>query len=163
VKLSKQVLAACVTLSMATACGSSSSSGGGSGIQDLVQGTWASACMGGGSASEKSVLVISGSTFASTLTSYANGTCTGTGTPTSNGSGTFALGAGVSAAMGSATVTAYPVDSTQSGQLNYSLLYVETGVTPNKLYDGLYTVTLDGSTAAKRPVAIDPSSPMTRQ
>jgi hypothetical protein len=148
VKLSKQVLAACVTLSMATACGSSSSSGGGSGIQDLVQGTWA---------------VISGSTFASTLTSYANGTCTGTGTPTSNGSGTFALGAGVSAAMGSATVTAYPVDSTQSGQLNYSLLYVETGVTPNKLYDGLYTVTLDGSTAAKRPVAIDPSSPMTRQ
>jgi hypothetical protein len=162
VKSSKLVLVACVTLSMATGCGSSSE-GGGSTIQTLVQGTWASACRGSGALSEKSNLVISGSTFTSSVLSYGNGTCTGTGTQSTPQSGTFVIGSAVTAAMGSATVTAYAVDSTESGQLNYGLLYVDAGVTPNKLYDGLYTVTLDGSTAAKRPVAIDPASPMTRQ
>ncbi len=166
-------LCALVALASTTACGSSSSDpGGGSGgdFVALLQGTWKSPCSqwtsGTATYSEQSVVVFSGQNISSTLYDYSNGTCSGTGTVFDSSTGSFTVVGTVTANLGSTSVTAYQVNGTNSGtpgQTFYDLAYVNTSVTPNRLYAGDTSGVNDGSTAAKRPTTLDSTSYMLKQ
>jgi hypothetical protein len=153
-----RILATSAALMTLSACGSSS----GGALEAQLQGVW-SACAGAGGASEKVTVTFSGLNFTSRFDSYsANETCSGTPTLTDSDTGSYVVGATVTAPLGSAagapTVTAYQVNGTNAStgsQVYYDLAYVDTTVTPNRFYTGDTSGANDGSTAATRPTTLD--------
>lgn len=158
-----RILAATAVLVTASACGGSSSDGGGggSGLEASLQGTWVAPCqVFGATASERSTIVFSGLNFTSTFRTYANSTCTGTGTVQETSTGSFVVGSTVTVTLGSTPVTAYQISGTSSdfpGETFYDLAYVDTAATPDRFYMGDTSGVNDGTTAAKRPTALDTS------
>jgi hypothetical protein len=163
------ILATSAMLVAVSACGGSDKGNGGtaaSDLQALVQGTWASPCSVGTGFSEKTVTTFSGLQFTTTLTDYTNGACTGTGTIVDTTTGSFAVVGTVTANLGPTPVTAYQVNGTNSsapGQTSYDLAYVNTTVTPNRIYSGDSSGVNDGSTAAKRPTTLDSTFYLVKQ
>ena len=130
--------------------------GGGSGLEAQLQGTWASPCSDqGGGLSTRYTLVISGLAFTDSNYSYTNAICSGSGTR-SDFPGTLTIGSAVVASLGGRSVTAHQVDVTGGGGAPpYGLFHVDTTVSPNRLYSGDTSGGYDGSTPAKRPMALD--------
>jgi hypothetical protein len=147
-----------VGFSTVVGCGGS---GGGTGLEAQLQGSWTSPCQTFGTGSEQGSVTFSGLRTTSTFRSYPTTTCTGTPSSTETSTGSFSIGVTVQAPLGSRTVTAYKVNGTNDslpGQTFFDLAYVDTTVIPNRLYTGDTSGTNDGSTDALRPTALDDSS-----
>jgi hypothetical protein len=135
------------------------------------QGTWLSSRCGGpipggpptppGPSFQKAQFSVSGTAMVVTVRTYLDPACTSL-IATDNGTGTLTVGNAVSVAMGSSFVTGYQIDQALTfggpSSTTYTLGHVDTAATPNLLYLGLLDATSDGSTPAKRPATIDPST-----
>jgi hypothetical protein len=152
-----RVLAVAAALVMASACGGGSSGGDpAASFRAAIQGTWYT-CQSTGTSYEKISLTVNGSAFTEAITSYTAAACTGTGTPMGSGTGTIVIGSSVTANLGAVSVTAWQINPTFGGTTSYDLAYIDAGVTPNRLYLGDSSGVNDGTTAAKRPTALDPT------
>jgi len=80
--------------------------------------------------------------------------------------GSVVIGSAVTANLGSTPVTAYQINITlgaNPGLTAYDLGYVDTTVTPNRLYTGDSTGVNTGNTAATRPTTLDGTSHLVKQ
>ncbi len=158
--MSRAILA--LTAILVSGCGGSSgdptsgNGGGGAGIQSALQGTWREPCTASAGTSFTSDVAISGLAFNVTPYSYAsNTTCSGTGVSQSTGSGTLVIGPAVATNLGVTPVTAYQLDIVITSGTEYTLVYIDTVATPNRMYIGdAVSGANDGSTPAKRPTAL---------
>jgi hypothetical protein len=157
-------LVAAAVLLTASACGGSSPDG--NPLVAQLQGTWESLCEPGPSgsgSSDKGIGTYSGREYSSGLRNYGNETCSGTGGALRFGA-TYRIsnvGSPVTVNLGSTPVTAYPVDWEHH---YYTLLYVDTTAAPNRLYSGDPIIGgNDGSSAEKRPTALNSTTYMVRQ
>lgn len=131
-------------------------------FQELLQGAW-SMCKASSGTSNFDILTFSGVNVTVTSDAFPNETCTGTGTPQTPKSGTVVIGSTVTAALGSASVTATRLDITIGGPTQYNLAYIDTAATPDRMYMGDTSGANDGSTPELRPVSLDDSRFFTRQ
>jgi hypothetical protein len=136
-------------------------------FQDSLQGAWTAPCEqlmshNGTTSSRKEDITFSGLHLTSMQQTFSNGTCTGAVAPWVVFSGTISLGAEVTAALGTLTVTAHQVDGGGSPLLLYDLIYVDSDSTPARLYHGERTFENDGSTPARRPTSLFVTSQFVR-
>jgi len=160
------ILAASAALVAMSACGGSNTGGGGSSFEAQIQGTWLALCNTVSGSTERLSFTFSGLGFTRTFKTYTNVTCTEPGTVVSTETGSIVIGSAVTANLGSTPVTAYKIDATLSaspGQTAYDLGYVDTTVTPNRLYVGDSTGVNTGNTAATRPTTLDGTSYLVKQ
>jgi hypothetical protein len=132
-----------------------------------LQGTWA-ACQTTYYGDLKEALTFGTGTWSGvdTFHSSYDGSCSGSVVDSASMGGTFVVGTTVSAPLGTGTVTAhtadilftYPVSTTL-----YTLLYVDVAPAPDVLYIGNTSGAYDGTTAAKRPVAMESRLPYKKQ
>jgi hypothetical protein len=74
------------------------------------------------------------------------------------------IGSAVVASLGGRSVTGHQVDVTGGGGAPpYGLFYVDITVSPNRLYSGDTSGGYDGSTPAKRPMALDSANYAVKQ
>jgi hypothetical protein len=151
-------------LALAACDGGDGAPGGATEFGSLLQGSW-TRCDNGGAYDVHLGYAFDGDRFEYHEQVHAtnDGSCGGAPTSRSASPGTFSVGAAVTTTFGpdGASITAHQMDFVDPEGSWYDLFYVDTALTPHRLYRGGYP----GATAdpALRPTYIETDSFLARQ